>query len=407
MTLPTRATPTEETQSHFDTGVKYYDQGTFADALTEFQKAVLLDPKHPTYLYNLGMSYYKTGNLAKAEESMILAISHSPGYARAFSALGFIWEKRGEKDKARAAYRRALTLSDMESFALRALERLEGNIFTASRKPWTIDFRTSSTKFETNPSQLPPSSNPRTDMVVVPSLDLSYKLPVNRAWNFKFLYNAELDQYLSQRELGFNVHFLRAESEWPISAKVTPFVRVDVETDIGTRESFYQSTGLAGGFTFGKLGPGKLRVSGGLKNEIYPTARTRDANNATIDLTWSQSLLEQAYLYLAFQYRLHASLDPDYSYDRTATTAVLTYFFPDGVSWQSRVLWMPRKYTNRDSVAAVFREDTLLQLSIENSREIFHNIDFRTTLQYFNNGSNIGTRVWNDMLLSSGIDFHF
>lgn len=401
------ATPTEEAKAHFDAGVRFYDQQIFTSALLEFQQAVLLEPRQPNYLYNLGMSYYKTGNLEKAEESLILAIGNSPDYARGYSALGFILEKRGEKEKARALYRKALTLSEKESFAVRALERLEGEITTATRKPWNIDLRTSSTKFETNPSQLPPVSNPRSDVVVVPSIDLTYNLPVNNRWNLKFLYNAEWDQYLSQRELAFNVHFLRAESQWPVGSHVTPFLRLDVETDTGTKESFYQTAGLTGGFTFPKIGPGKLRASGGYKNEIYPTARTRDASNATLDVTWSQSIMEATYLYLALQYRIHASLDPDYTYERSAITTVVTYFFPDGISWQGRVLWMPRKYSNRDSIAGVFREDTLFQISVETAREIFRNIDFRTSLQYFNNGSNVGTRVWNDIFISTGIDFHF
>ena len=55
-----------EAETDYNLGNKYASQGKLEDAVTAYQQAITLDPKHTKAHYKLGYDYYKQGKLEDA-----------------------------------------------------------------------------------------------------------------------------------------------------------------------------------------------------------------------------------------------------------------------------------------------------------------------------------------------------
>jgi Flp pilus assembly protein TadD/TolB-like protein len=73
-----------------DLGVAYLKLGTFADAVTAFQRAAQLAPDTPDFLFNLGIAQFLTGDAVGAQASLRLAQTLAPDDAGIHTAIAQI-----------------------------------------------------------------------------------------------------------------------------------------------------------------------------------------------------------------------------------------------------------------------------------------------------------------------------
>lgn len=104
------ATATPSADEHLDMGNEYLDQGQFAQAITEFQAAIQLDPDLTNVHYNLGLAYQKQDKLEEAAAAYLEAIQLDPDLADVHNNLGLIYDAQGKPDQAIVEYLEAIRI---------------------------------------------------------------------------------------------------------------------------------------------------------------------------------------------------------------------------------------------------------------------------------------------------------
>ena len=96
------------------------------EALEMIQRAVKADPTNASYLDSLGWAYFKLGKLEDAERYLIEAADRRPTSVTIQEHLGDVYQQRGKMDLARAAWRKALSLSVEAKETARIKAKLSG-----------------------------------------------------------------------------------------------------------------------------------------------------------------------------------------------------------------------------------------------------------------------------------------
>jgi tetratricopeptide (TPR) repeat protein len=97
--------------AHNNLGLALAAQGEYARAITHFEKAIALHPGHADAHNNLGLVFAAQGRLADATAQYQRALALSPDHALAHANLGGALSRQGKADEAIAHYRRALSLA--------------------------------------------------------------------------------------------------------------------------------------------------------------------------------------------------------------------------------------------------------------------------------------------------------
>jgi Tfp pilus assembly protein PilF len=108
-------------------GVTLAQQGKWEEAIASYRKAISL-PIYPTpelAYANLGWAYLNVGKPREAEESYRTAVQLQPRFAQAYYFLGVVLDRQGRKDEARAAFRSARDLDPESPFGRKASELLQ------------------------------------------------------------------------------------------------------------------------------------------------------------------------------------------------------------------------------------------------------------------------------------------
>ncbi len=91
-------TVSKEAAGYYEEGVKLQKGGSFLQADTFYQKALLIDPAEPKWkrniLNNRGVMLAEQGFLEEAENNFLEALKLDANYLPAKLNLGFIYEKR-------------------------------------------------------------------------------------------------------------------------------------------------------------------------------------------------------------------------------------------------------------------------------------------------------------------------
>lgn len=86
-------------------GLAYYRKGDYSQAISDHAKGIELDPNNASAYYNRGLAYYKKGDFYPAIADFTKAIARNPDHAKAYYGRGLAYSKKG--DRARASADRA------------------------------------------------------------------------------------------------------------------------------------------------------------------------------------------------------------------------------------------------------------------------------------------------------------
>ncbi len=101
--------------THLNLGQVYLKAGQHNQAVSEFQKALRINPKSPRALLAVGQVAEAKGEAAKAEEVYKKALQLSPQFIKAHEALAKLYQERGEAEKAARSLQAAVRISPKNS----------------------------------------------------------------------------------------------------------------------------------------------------------------------------------------------------------------------------------------------------------------------------------------------------
>lgn len=90
----------ETAQEALNKGIKYAQQGVYNTAISEFTRAIEINPNDADAYNDRGFTYYKQGNFPQAISDYTKAIEISPNYAGYYSDRGVVYYAMQEYDKA-------------------------------------------------------------------------------------------------------------------------------------------------------------------------------------------------------------------------------------------------------------------------------------------------------------------
>lgn len=110
--------------AHFNYAFELRRRGDTDGAITEYRRAIALDPAMALAYSNLGALLQSSGELAEAESLYQKTIELRPGYALAWNNLAIVRYKRGDSEEAVRAFRRAIELKPDDAGAIYNLGRV-------------------------------------------------------------------------------------------------------------------------------------------------------------------------------------------------------------------------------------------------------------------------------------------
>jgi tetratricopeptide (TPR) repeat protein len=92
--------PQETAQTYFNRGVEFSQKGDFKKAVSDYNKAIDVNPEFVVAYLNRGYSYSRMGEFDKAISDYTKAIELNARYAVAYHNRGFVYRRMGEYDRA-------------------------------------------------------------------------------------------------------------------------------------------------------------------------------------------------------------------------------------------------------------------------------------------------------------------
>lgn len=102
------------TESHYLLGCYFQERGRHQEAIEEFQKVLLIDPKYIKAYNGMGVSYDLLGDFLKASEAYQKALNINPKADYVLNNLGHSYLLQGHVDEAIPAFEKAIALNDKE-----------------------------------------------------------------------------------------------------------------------------------------------------------------------------------------------------------------------------------------------------------------------------------------------------
>ncbi len=81
-------------------GVAYRSKGQYDQAISDFNKALEINPRYARAHYNRGNTYYQMGRYDQAISDYNKALEINPRHAKAYNNRGVAYESTGQYDKA-------------------------------------------------------------------------------------------------------------------------------------------------------------------------------------------------------------------------------------------------------------------------------------------------------------------
>lgn len=106
-------------------GYSYFNEGSYLDAVTAYEKAVTTNPRYaPGYVY-LGEVYYTMGKISLAISEFRKALDIYPGYADALQRLGIAYHRQQDVPKAIMTFEKVIEVAPDSEFARQAGDYLK------------------------------------------------------------------------------------------------------------------------------------------------------------------------------------------------------------------------------------------------------------------------------------------
>jgi Flp pilus assembly protein TadD len=103
--------PKEELfEHHSNLGISYLDQQKYSDAVTEFQKALEIEPKHLPTIVNLGLSYHHQLQFDEAVKTFKRALEIDPNEPYSHYNLGLIYYVKNRFDEAESELKKVVSV---------------------------------------------------------------------------------------------------------------------------------------------------------------------------------------------------------------------------------------------------------------------------------------------------------
>lgn len=100
-----------QSEYYFLQGDNYAFQGDYEQAISEYNKAISLNPNYVDAYNNRGLAYAEQGNYAQAISDLNKAISLDPNYANAYNNRGYTYTKQGNYAQAIPECNKAISLN--------------------------------------------------------------------------------------------------------------------------------------------------------------------------------------------------------------------------------------------------------------------------------------------------------
>jgi len=110
--------------ARYNLGVTFQKLKSYEKALGEFKTVVRKRPDVPEYHFALGNSYFYLGRYDDAADAFEDVVERDPYYRKAQYSLAVCYEKMGEKTKAKRAWQRYLEIDTGSAWATEARKRL-------------------------------------------------------------------------------------------------------------------------------------------------------------------------------------------------------------------------------------------------------------------------------------------
>ncbi len=95
-------------EAHFNLGVAYQEKGNLKKAIAEYQKTVQIYPNYLEAHNNLGILYFRKGMLDQALAEYQKTIEIKPDYAKGYYNIGSVYREEKKTDEAITAFQKAL-----------------------------------------------------------------------------------------------------------------------------------------------------------------------------------------------------------------------------------------------------------------------------------------------------------
>ena len=98
-------------EKHYKDATAYHDLGEFEQAISEYRKAIALNPNSPIIYNRLGVAYSELKQYDAALDAYQKALALSPMTAEPYYNMGLVYLKQGDLPRALKAFKRATTIN--------------------------------------------------------------------------------------------------------------------------------------------------------------------------------------------------------------------------------------------------------------------------------------------------------
>jgi len=106
-------TESMEAEFYYNRGIAYGKKGQYDRAISDFTKAIEIDPRYAEAYNNRGIAYGKKDQYDQVISDFTKAIEIDPRYAEAYNNRGIAYGKKGQYDRAISDYTKALKINPM------------------------------------------------------------------------------------------------------------------------------------------------------------------------------------------------------------------------------------------------------------------------------------------------------
>ncbi len=101
----------EDAGTHVNQGNDYYSKGQYDQAISHYNKALEINPKHAGAYYNRGQAYLNKGQHDQAIADYNKALEIDPKFTEAYNGRGLSYAAKAEYDQALSDYNKALEIN--------------------------------------------------------------------------------------------------------------------------------------------------------------------------------------------------------------------------------------------------------------------------------------------------------